>query len=303
MADKKYYWLKLKRDFFKRHDIQIIEAMPNGKDYILFYLKLLCESVDHEGSLRFNEKVPYNLEMLSTITRTNIDVVRSAVKLFSDLGMMEIWDDGTYYMSEVERLIGCESEWAAKKRVYREKQKERAGIGQKKDNVRLTEDNVRTNADNVHSKIDNVRQEIELEKETESEREKEPDERKKVGGAAWLATLSREYSLSDSIKDALSRYADYMQSIGKPMTEQTARATIRKVNELAGTEAEAVAILDQTVRKGWKDVYALEKPKEPKEPEKSRSNRYSDKPWRNYEQRDFDYSEAVRKVAGYDEED
>ena len=33
MADKRYYWLKLKRDFFKRHDIRIIEDMPNGKDY------------------------------------------------------------------------------------------------------------------------------------------------------------------------------------------------------------------------------------------------------------------------------
>ena len=58
MAEQKYYWLKLKRDFFKRHDIRIIEAMPNGKDYILFYLKLLCESVDHEGNLRFSEQIP-----------------------------------------------------------------------------------------------------------------------------------------------------------------------------------------------------------------------------------------------------
>ena len=32
MSDKKYYWLKLKKDFFKRHDIQIIESMPNDKD-------------------------------------------------------------------------------------------------------------------------------------------------------------------------------------------------------------------------------------------------------------------------------
>ena len=35
--NKRYYWLKLKRDFFRRHDIQIVENMPNGKDYILFY--------------------------------------------------------------------------------------------------------------------------------------------------------------------------------------------------------------------------------------------------------------------------
>ena len=60
MGRGKFYWLKLDKDFFKRHDIKIIESMPNGKDYILFYLKLLCESLDHDGSLRFNDQIPYN---------------------------------------------------------------------------------------------------------------------------------------------------------------------------------------------------------------------------------------------------
>lgn len=117
--DKRYYWLKLKRDFFKRHDIRIIEAMPNGKDYILFYLKLLCESVDHEGNLRFSDQIPYSEEMLSTITNTNIDIVRSAIKIFTQLEMMEIMDDGTLYMSEVTKLIGSETYWAEKKRGQR----------------------------------------------------------------------------------------------------------------------------------------------------------------------------------------
>ena len=127
MAEKKYYWLKLKRDFFKRHDIQIIEAMENGKDYILFYLKLLCESVDHEGNLRFSEQIPYNEQMLAN---TNVDVVRSAINIFSELGMMEILDDGTFYMSEVNRMIGTASQdehtrEATRLRVqaYRERQK------------------------------------------------------------------------------------------------------------------------------------------------------------------------------------
>lgn len=115
----KYYWLKLKRDFFKRHDIQIIEAMPNGKDYILFYLKLLCESVDHEGNLRFSDEIPYNAEMLATITGTNVDVVRSAIQIFTQLHMMEIMDDGTFYMSEVEKMLGSETQWAEKKRRQR----------------------------------------------------------------------------------------------------------------------------------------------------------------------------------------
>ena len=127
---KKYFWLKLKRDFFKRHDIQIIEAMPNGKDYILFYLKLLCESVDHEGKLRFSEQIPYNEQMLATITNTNVDVVRSAIEAFTQLHMMEMLDDGTYFMNEVDKMIGSTSQdeytrESTRLRVqrYRERQK------------------------------------------------------------------------------------------------------------------------------------------------------------------------------------
>ena len=126
---KKYYWLKLQRDFFKRHDIRIIENMQNGKDYLLFYLKLLCESIDHEGNLRFSDQIPYNEDMLATITNTNVDIVRMAIKIFTQLNMMEIMDDGTYYMSEVQKMIGFETEWAEKKRQYREK------IGQCPQNV------------------------------------------------------------------------------------------------------------------------------------------------------------------------
>lgn len=117
--NKRYYWLKLKRDFFRRHDIQIVENMPNGKDYILFYLKLLCESVDHNGNLRFSEQIPYNEQMLATITNTNIDVVRSAIQVFEELEMMEVLDDGTYFMNEVQKMLGSETKWAEKKRDYR----------------------------------------------------------------------------------------------------------------------------------------------------------------------------------------
>lgn len=126
--DQKYYWLKLKRDFFKRHDIKIIEAMTNGKDYILFYLKLLCESVDHEGNLRFSEEIPYNEEMLATITNTNVDVVRSAITIFEKLKMIEILDNGTYFMREVQKMMGSETYWAERKRIQRTKNAEKNNL-------------------------------------------------------------------------------------------------------------------------------------------------------------------------------
>lgn len=157
---KKFYWLKLKRDFFKRHDIRIIENMENGKDYVLFYLKLLLESIGHDGNLRFSDAIPYNDSMLATITNTNIDTVKSAISLFSELKMIEILDDQTIYMREVNGMLGCETEWAEKKRLYRENQKCFPG-------------NQKTQIGHCPKKEDIVRQEIELEKEIELELEKD----------------------------------------------------------------------------------------------------------------------------------
>lgn len=159
--EKKYYWLRLQKDFFKRHDIRIVESMPNGKDYILFYLKVLCESANHGGNLRFSETIPYNEDMLATITNTNVDVVRNAIRVFSELHMIDVLDDGTYFMHEVEKMVGYETEWARKKRIYRKKQ---ALIeGQSGDNVLEIE----TNEGQCPKKRDNVRQEKEIEKEIE----------------------------------------------------------------------------------------------------------------------------------------
>lgn len=121
---EKFYWLKLKRDFFKRHDIKIIESQPNGKEYVLFYLKLMVESIDHDGELRFSQQIPYDLNMLSVITNTNIDTVRQAVNLLNTLGMIEILDDKTIYMTEVKGLIGSQTVGAERKQLQRQKAQE-----------------------------------------------------------------------------------------------------------------------------------------------------------------------------------
>ena len=129
----KFYWFKLKEDFFKRHDIKIIKSMPNGKDYVIFYLQLLCESLSHNGKLRFNEEVPYNEEMLAVITDTNIDTVRSAMRLFEQLKIIEIMDDKTIYMTKLQSMIGSTTIGAEKKKLQREKSLELLGGGQKVD--------------------------------------------------------------------------------------------------------------------------------------------------------------------------
>jgi len=157
MSDKKYYWLKLHRDFFKRHDVKIIEAQENGKDYIIFYLKLLTECIDHEGTLRFSTELPYDEKMLSIITDTNIDVVRSAVSAFTKMGLMERWDDGTYFMSKIDKMIGSENTSAIRKRRQRALEENKRDI--------ITKVSQDSNKKVTQSK----RLELELEKEIEKE--------------------------------------------------------------------------------------------------------------------------------------
>jgi predicted phage replisome organizer len=219
VAEKRYYWLKLKRDFFKRHDVRIIEAMPNGKDYVLFYLKLLLESIDHEGALRFSETIPYNEDMLSVITNINIDVVRAAMKLFMELKMIEVFDDRTIFMNEVQALIGSETKWAEKKRKLRSK-----------------EDNVLALSSVCPI---NVRQEIEKDKEKETDKEKEGIEPPAAPSPKPVRHKYGEYSnvlLTDEEMDKLKaefpdwqarieRLSSYMASTGKSYKNHL--ATIR----------------------------------------------------------------------------
>ena len=129
----KYYWLKLKKDFFKRHDIKIIEGMPNGRDIVLFYIKLMLESVDHDGALRFSDDIPYTPEMLVSVTDMDIEVVNQAITVLSNFKLLLIDDNGTITLPKVSSMVGYETEWAKKKREYRESR------GQSKDKEKTSE--------------------------------------------------------------------------------------------------------------------------------------------------------------------
>ena len=126
MTNGKFYWLKLKKDFFKRHDILYISSLEHGNEIVLFYLKLMVESVDHEGELRFSENIPYTPEMLATITEIDIDIVKLSLERLESLKMVRITDDGTIIIDKVKTMIGSavDNDNANRQRRYREAQKQ-----------------------------------------------------------------------------------------------------------------------------------------------------------------------------------
>lgn len=122
MADnKKYYYLKLKDNFFDTDEVKILESLPNGIYYSNLLIKLYMKSLKFDGALRFNDFIPYDENMIATITNLNIDIVRSGLKVLASMKFIETLDDGTIYMMNIQSLIGKSSSEADRKRLYREK--------------------------------------------------------------------------------------------------------------------------------------------------------------------------------------
>ena len=126
MSDKKYFWLKLPRNFFDKHYVKMLMAKENGVNLTLFYIRLLTESIDHEGQLRYSASTPYNNNSLAEITGFPLDFVNGAMEILSEMELAVTEDDGTIFLPKSLKMIGSESGSAARVRRYRDRQKEQA---------------------------------------------------------------------------------------------------------------------------------------------------------------------------------
>ena len=102
-------------------EIIILESMPDGNIYCNILLKLYLKSLKNEGKLMLKEHIPYNLNMLSTITRHQIGTVEKAINIFKELGLLEVLDNGAIYMLDMQNYIGKTSSEGERKRKYRQR--------------------------------------------------------------------------------------------------------------------------------------------------------------------------------------
>ncbi|MGX8059693.1 phage replisome organizer N-terminal domain-containing protein [Lactococcus lactis] len=163
MADnKKYYYMRLKENFFDSDEMIILENMDNGDGIIYsnILLKLYLRSLKYEGRLMFNERIPFNPQMLSTIVRHPVGVVEKALKAFVDLGLVEVMDNGAIYMLDIQNFIGRTSTEADRKKIYRAQIAKEKGL--------LIEDG-RMSGQMSDKRTPELESEIEIEKEIDKE--------------------------------------------------------------------------------------------------------------------------------------
>ena len=120
MSDnKKYYYLKLKENFFETPRIKYLEQQENGFKYSNILLKLYLKSLRHNGKLMITERIPYDQKMIASITDHDIDTVRVAIELFKELELIDVVDNEQIYISDIQNFVGKGSTEADRIRSYR----------------------------------------------------------------------------------------------------------------------------------------------------------------------------------------
>ena len=218
MADnRKYYYLKLKENYFDDDSIVLLESMQDGMIYSNILLKLYLKSLKNGGKLQLDDRIPYTAPMIATLTHQQIGTVERALQIYLKLGLMEMLPDGCYYMSNIELLIGKSSTEGERKKQARMVLQAQKDGGQMSGHLSAI-----------------CPPEIELEKkiELEIERKKEQGKTAHAYGRYQNVMLSDEElselqsELSTNWSYYVEKLSEYMASTGRQY--QSHAATIRR---------------------------------------------------------------------------
>ncbi|MDE5742692.1 MAG: phage replisome organizer N-terminal domain-containing protein [Oscillospiraceae bacterium] len=120
MPDKRYYWLKLKEDFFDEKYIKALRKLPQGDSQVIVYLKMQLKSLKTEGIINYEGILPDCISELALALDEDENVVRLTVEALIRFGVVERLENDTLYMLAMQQLIGSETQTAARVRKHRE---------------------------------------------------------------------------------------------------------------------------------------------------------------------------------------
>lgn len=183
--NKRFYWIKLRENFFQQETIDWLMEQENGSAYIVLYLKMCLMTANTAGELIRtigDMTIPYEPKKISQKTGFDIDTVNVALSLFKHLGLIEETQEGIPIMPEVKNMVGSESESAARVRKYRKKKK-------------ALQSNTDVTNKALQSNVEIRDKSIEYRDKSKENREEKVESRKKETGTS-----------DDGLKDAVNAY-------------------------------------------------------------------------------------------------
>lgn len=236
--NKKYYWLKLKENFFEEKQIKYLRSLPDGDKIVIAYLKMQLKSLKTEGFIKYDSILPSNIDELAMVLDENTNIIKLMIGALQKVNAVEILDDGSFYMIAMQDLIGKEGESAERVRRFRERQEQKL--------LQCNSDVTKCNTE-IEKDIDKEK-EIEIEKNIKKEKNKKRKTFEEV-----LAENNCSEELESSIRD----FIDMRKTIKKPMTSKALELLFKNLEKLTNLEEEKIEILNQSIEHGWQTVYPL----------------------------------------------
>lgn len=127
MAEKRYYWIKLKTDFFDREEVKWVMSKKDGTDYMIIFLALCTKAVNSDGVLytKVGEMViPYDSDIIyrELNGRFKESTILAALMCLKQAGLIvESNSNGYMQISNYSDMVGSESSSAQRMRKLRDK--------------------------------------------------------------------------------------------------------------------------------------------------------------------------------------
>lgn len=153
--NKKYYWLKLKNDFFNQKEIKKLRKIAGGDTYTIIYLKMQLLSLKNNGLLFYDGIEDTFAEELALDIDEEPKNVEVTLLFLQKCGFIEQGVDDEYLLTQASECMGTETASTIRSRRHREKLK-----------------TLQCNTDATKGNTE-IEKEIELDKEKELELNKE----------------------------------------------------------------------------------------------------------------------------------
>ena len=162
---KKYYWLKLKDNFFNQKEVKKLRRIAGGDTYTIIYLKMQLLSIKKDGIIEFEGTEKDLAEQLSYEIDEDLNNIQVTLSFLKVNNLIEEISENNFLLTKVPDCIGKEGASAERVRRHRER---KALLEKEKEQKMLQCNGEVTNSNNTV-----IKSNTEIEKEKEKEIEKD----------------------------------------------------------------------------------------------------------------------------------
>lgn len=241
---KRYYWLKLPKNFFEDKAIKRLRQIAGGDTYTIIYLKMLLKSMEDDGKLFYEGIEDTICDEIALDINESADDVQVTMNYLEKKGLLVV-TDSEVELPRLTEMVGSESAVTERVRKHREAQK-------------LLQCNASVLQGNTIETKCNTEKEIEKEKSRE-DTEIDTKKKKKKSALAELDGMINSFTENEELREALKAFLDMRKSINKPIqTEYAFKLALNRLKQLSDIDSIRIEIVNQSVEHNWRTFYTLQ---------------------------------------------